>query len=74
MYGSHDMRHTGFPRVDGLSTGPLGSGRHYIQASKHVVCVQAMQSEYTALMKKLIGPLLKHLLGLGLLVVNRYIK
>ena len=22
MYGSHDMRHTGFPQVDGLSTGP----------------------------------------------------
>ena len=22
MYGSHDMRHTGFPRVDGLSTDP----------------------------------------------------
>ena len=27
-YGSHDMRHTGFPRVDGLSTNPRGSGRH----------------------------------------------
>ena len=26
MYGSHDMRHTGFPRVDGLSTGPPGFG------------------------------------------------
>ena len=24
MYGSHDMRHTGFPRVDRLSTGPPG--------------------------------------------------
>ena len=24
MYGSHDMRHTGFPRVDRLSTGPSG--------------------------------------------------
>ena len=26
MYGSHDMRHTGIPRVDGLSTGPPGFG------------------------------------------------
>ena len=26
MYESHDMRHTGFPRVDGLSTGPPGFG------------------------------------------------
>ena len=24
MYGSHDMRHTGFSQVDGLSTGPPG--------------------------------------------------
>ena len=23
MYGSHDMRHTGFPRVDGLTMDPL---------------------------------------------------
>ena len=28
MYGSHDMRHTGFSRVDRLSTGPLGFGHH----------------------------------------------
>ena len=28
MYGSHDMRHTGFPRVDGLSTDPRNLGRH----------------------------------------------
>ena len=28
MYGSHDMRHTGFPRVDGLSKDPQESGRH----------------------------------------------
>ena len=26
MYESHDMRHTGFLRVDGLSTGPPGFG------------------------------------------------
>ena len=26
MYGSHDMGHTGFPRVDGLSMGPPGFG------------------------------------------------
>ena len=28
MYGSHDMRHTGFPRVDELSTYPRDLGRH----------------------------------------------
>ena len=28
MYGSHDMRHKGFPRVNGLSTDPQGLGRH----------------------------------------------
>ena len=28
MYESHDMRHTGFPRVDGLSTDPRDLGRH----------------------------------------------
>ena len=28
MYRSHNMRHTGFPRVDGLSTDPLDLGRH----------------------------------------------
>ena len=26
MYGSHDMRHTGIPQVDRLSTGPPGIG------------------------------------------------
>ena len=26
MYGSHDMRHTGFSRVDWLSMGPPGFG------------------------------------------------
>ena len=26
MYESHDMRHTGFPRVNGLSTKPPGFG------------------------------------------------
>ena len=26
MYGSYNMRHTGFSRVVGLSTGPLGFG------------------------------------------------
>ena len=30
MYKSHDMRHTGFPRVDGLSTDPRDLGRHNI--------------------------------------------
>ena len=28
MYESQDMRHTGFPRVDGLSTDPRDLGRH----------------------------------------------
>ena len=28
MYGSHKMKHTGFPRVDGLSTDPRDLGRH----------------------------------------------
>ena len=28
IYGSHDMRHTGFLRVDGLSTDPRNLGRH----------------------------------------------
>ena len=26
MYGSHDMRHIGISRVDGLSMGPSGNG------------------------------------------------
>ena len=28
MYGSYDMRQTGFPQVDGLSTDPRDLGRH----------------------------------------------
>ena len=28
MYESHDMRHTVFPRVDGLLTDPQDLGRH----------------------------------------------
>ena len=28
LYGSHDMRHTGIPRVDGLSTDSRVLGRH----------------------------------------------
>ena len=28
MYGSHNMRNTGFPWVDGLSTDPRVLGRH----------------------------------------------
>ena len=28
MYGSHNMRHTGFPQVDELSTDPRDLGRH----------------------------------------------
>ena len=28
MYGAHDMRHTGIPQVDGLSTDPREMGRH----------------------------------------------
>ena len=28
MYGSHDMRHTGFPQVDGGQRDPWEMGRH----------------------------------------------
>ena len=28
MYGSHDMRHTGFPQVDGGLRDPREMGRH----------------------------------------------
>ena len=28
IYGSHNMRHTAFPQVDGLSTDPRDLGRH----------------------------------------------
>ena len=28
MYGSHDMRHTGFPQVDGGQRDPRELGRH----------------------------------------------
>ena len=39
IYGSHDMRHTGIPQVDGLSTDPWVLGRHNlscrIQRRKH---------------------------------------
>ena len=28
MYGSHDMRHTGFPQVDGGQRDPREMGRH----------------------------------------------
>ena len=30
MYGSHDMRHIGFPRVDGLSMDLRDLGRHRV--------------------------------------------
>ena len=30
MYGSHNIRHTGFSRVDGLSTDPRDLGRHRV--------------------------------------------
>ena len=28
MYGSHDMRHTGFPQDDGVQQDPRNLGRH----------------------------------------------
>ena len=28
IYGSHDMRHTSFPQVDGGQRDPRNSGRH----------------------------------------------
>ena len=31
MYGSHDMRHTGFPQVDGGQRDPRGMGRHSLR-------------------------------------------
>ena len=31
VYESHDMRHTGFPRVDELSTDSRNLGRHNIR-------------------------------------------
>ena len=36
MYGSHDMRYTGFPWVDGLSTNPRALGRHNLGMSEGV--------------------------------------
>ena len=35
MYGSHDMRHTGFPQVDGLSTDPRDLGHHTLSQHLH---------------------------------------
>ena len=35
MYESHNMRHTGFPRVDELSTDPREMGRHTIGWQYH---------------------------------------
>ena len=34
MYKSHDMRHTGFPQVDGGQRDPREMGRH-TQAESH---------------------------------------
>ena len=31
MYGSHDIRHTGFPQVDGGQRDPRDLGRHILQ-------------------------------------------
>ena len=31
MYGSHDMRHTGFPQADGGQRDPREMGRHRYQ-------------------------------------------
>ena len=36
MYRSHIMRHTGFSRVDGLSTDPWDLGRHTLQLTCQV--------------------------------------
>ena len=30
MYGSHDMRHTSFPQVDGGQRDPWDLGRHIV--------------------------------------------
>ena len=37
MYGSHDMRHTGFPRVDGGQRDPRNLGRHNIRPTQYYV-------------------------------------
>ena len=34
MYGSHDMRHTGFPQVDGGQRDPWEMGRHTQNSTK----------------------------------------
>ena len=47
MYGSHDMRHTGFPRVNRLSTDPRDLGCHTwcacVNLRAHVVVVVLLQ-------------------------------
>ena len=35
MYGSHDMRHTNFPQVDGGQWDPRGMGRHKTSTCQH---------------------------------------
>ena len=37
MYGSHDMRHTGFSQVDGGQRDPQGSGRHRLIYGKLII-------------------------------------
>ena len=34
MYGSHDMRHTGFPQVDGGQRDPREMGHHIMNATR----------------------------------------
>ena len=46
MYGSHDIRHTGFPQVDGLSTGPLEIG------ASHTYCVASLSFIVTGLYRQ----------------------
>ena len=40
MYGFRDMRHIGFPQVDGLSTGPPGFRASHKQSSVSFGIVQ----------------------------------
>ena len=37
MYGSHDMRHTGFPQVDNGQRDPRDLGRHSSSREKRVL-------------------------------------
>ena len=43
MYGSHDMRYTGFPQVNGLSTDPRDLERHILGYNKGPFCIKHLK-------------------------------